>query len=222
MLENSNIIFAGDNSVVFLSSSRRSYKMKIVLRHDSVFFSGSDNYFNEPLEVILSEQKNVFIGNAGLYSRNICFRVADPHIIYNCETRKRVNLSKSIYIGDHVWIGENALILKGTQVGSGSIIGGGSVVSGKKIPSNTSWGGNPARKIAEGVFFTNAVVHLYRETETEKSMFYNSDEFVYEKDIYSMEFDGIEEKLKNLKASQDKLEFLQLIQSKQYKNRFYL
>ena len=45
-------------------------------------------------------------------------RTADPHIIYDIH-RKRINPSKSVFIGDHVWCGQNVLLLKGCRVGSG-------------------------------------------------------------------------------------------------------
>ena len=91
-------------------------------------------YFNDVVNVILSESKNVVVGNGCLFSIGNWLRVADPHLIYNADTMKRINFSKSIYIGDHVWIGQNSLVLKGTQIGSGSIVAAGSLTT-KKMPS---------------------------------------------------------------------------------------
>ena len=68
------------------------------------------------MNVILSEQKHLFIGNDCLLSFGIWVRNADPHLIYDVESHKRVNPTKSIYIGDHVWIGQSAMILKGRKV----------------------------------------------------------------------------------------------------------
>lgn len=222
VLENSSIVFSGNNSVVYLSKSKRVYKINLALRNNSVFYSGSDNYFNKAMEIIISEQKNVFLGSDGLFSYNICLRVADPHIVYSCKTKQRLNMSKSIYIGDHVWIGQDALILKGTQIGSGSIIGARAVVTGKKIQSNTSWGGVPAKQIANDVFFTNAVVHWYCDKETQESMYLESDKFIYNKDSCQIRFDDIEKNLENLKIAKEKLKYLEEISEHIDKNRFYL
>lgn len=221
-LDDTRIIFAGDNSLVYLSSSKRVYKLNIAIRHDSIFFSGKDNYFNKTMEVVLSEQKNVFLGSDCLFSYGICLRVADPHIVYNVTNKERINLSKSIYIGDHVWIGQQALILKGTHIGSGAIIGGMAVLAGKKVPSNTSWAGNPARQIADNVFFTNAVVHAYRDKETQKSMRFESDKFIYEKDSFQMKFEKMEQDLTSCNTAKDKLEYLSTVSNYTHKNRFFI
>ena len=51
-----------------------------------------------------------------------------------------------IHVGDNVFIGANSMILGGVDVGSNVIIGAGSLVN-KNIPSNSVWGGVPARHI---------------------------------------------------------------------------
>ena len=61
-------------------------------------------------------------------------------------------------------------VLKGTTIGSGSIVGAMALVAGKTIGSNTSYGGNPAKKLADNVFFTRDVVHTYMKKDTKKIM----------------------------------------------------
>lgn len=51
-----------------------------------------------------------------------------------------------VKIGNNVFIGYQSCILKGTTIGDNVIIGARSVVKGN-IPSNTVWGGVPARQI---------------------------------------------------------------------------
>lgn len=222
VLDDTTIIFAGNNSLIYLSSSKRVYKLNVAIRHNSVFFSGEDNYFNKPMEVVISEQKNIFLGNDSLFSYGLCLRTADPHIVYDALSKKRLNLSKSIYIGDHVWIGQEVLILKGSQIGSGSIIGGKAVIPGKRIPSNTSWGGNPARQLRDNVFFINALVHSYQDEDTRKSMAYESEEYVFRKDKYCLAFDTIEIILTQLTCAEQKLDFIKKIRKYTKKNRFFI
>lgn len=154
VLSDCNINFNGNNSVIYLCSSRHEYKLNVTTNHNCAFYAGKDNYFNGILNVVLSEQKHVFIGNEGLFSFGIWLRVADPHLVYSVADKKRRNYSKSIFLGDHIWVGQSAMILKGTKIHSGSIVGALSVVANKKIPSNTSWAGNPSKEIAQGVFGT--------------------------------------------------------------------
>lgn len=51
-----------------------------------------------------------------------------------------------IHVGDNVFIGSFTKILYGVNIGSNVIIGAGSLVN-KDIPSNSVWGGIPAKEI---------------------------------------------------------------------------
>ena len=220
-LSNSNIVFNGDNSLIYLSSNRSIYYLNTTINHDSVFYMGKDNYMNGKLSVILSEQKNILIGSEGLFSFSIWLRTADPHLIYDAHTKRRINDSRSIYIGDHAWIGQGALILKGTQIGSGSIIGAQSVVSGKTIESNTSYAGNPAKKIRGDIFFTGKSVHGYRQKETEKVAVFEGEDYIYQQSADTLSFMDIESKLTSLSFAKDKLKYLMATLDRG-KNRFYI
>jgi len=81
-LVNSTIDFNASNSIIFLSSNKNSYILNVSIYNNSVFYMGKDNYINGRLNIVLSEQKNIMIGNDGLFSFDIWMRVADPHIIY--------------------------------------------------------------------------------------------------------------------------------------------
>lgn len=194
-LENSKIVFNGDDSVVFLRKNRHPYKIDVTLYYNNVLHIGENNYFNGAMAIILSEQKHCFIGNDGLFSFGIWVRNADPHLIYSCENKKRINPTRSIFVGDHVWIGQSAFLLKGTQIDSGSIIGAMSVVSGKKIPSNTSWAGNPSKMVKEKVFWEGSCVHKWRKQHTKQSSIW--DKFIENRDIteedYIFQFDPQQE-----------------------------
>ena len=222
-LVNSRISFEGDNNLVYLSSSKHNYLLNLTLYNQSSFFMGKDNYINGKINAILSEQKHILIGNDGLFSFGIWMRLADPHLIYDCRTHQRKNPSKSIFLGDHVWIGQNALILKGTHVGSGSILGANSVISGKIIPSNTSWAGNPAREIANNIFFTSPCVHGFTSEKTRESQIYMGDEYIYcnpsEKD--RLNFNTIDKDLSLFTDAPQRLEYLKTtVQLNTCKNRF--
>ena len=222
-LENSEIKFNGSNSVVYLSdNARHVYKINVSLYNGCVFFSGKDNYFNGVLKVVLSEQKHMVIGNSCLFSFGIWVRTADPHLVYSVETRKRVNPSRSVYLGDHVWIGQDAFLLKGTQVFSGSIVGARSLVAGKKIPSNTSFAGNPVKKIAEGVFWDEHCVHKWTKEQTDYYLnSHNKDTFIYkDTDKKQLSFDIIDERLSSAETAEEKLNVLKELAADDNKNRF--
>lgn len=166
VLENCDIVFHGDNSVIYLSKSFRKYRIKVSIHNNSFIYIGRNCYMNNALNIVLSEEKNLFIGDDCFFSTGITFRNADPHLIYDEYSYKRINPTKSIYIGDHVWIGQDVIVLKGSLVDSGSVIGAYSLLSNKHIEHNTSNGGNPIRLIRKHIFWSNECVHSWTKKDT--------------------------------------------------------
>ncbi len=225
VLENSVIEFCANNSIVYLSSNKDVYKVFISVNNNCTFYIGKDNYFNNKMYVIVSEECNVFIGDNGIFSLGIWMRTADPHLIYDSDTRRRLNKSKSIFLGDHVWIGQDAIILKGSQIESGSIIGAKSVVSGKKIAHNESWAGNPSKLIKDNIFWDSACVHKWTYEDAKDFIQYDNyvknvdvDRYIYKYDKKQyISFDEIDSKLRSLKVK-EKTEYLKNLNKS--KNRF--
>ena len=221
-LHNSILDFNADNSIIYLSSNRNVYYLNISIYNNSLFYMGENSYINGRINFSISEQKNIFIGNECLFARDIWMRIADPHLIYDTNSLKRINPSKSIYLGDHVWVGQDAWILKGTQIGSGSIIGAKALVAGKKIQSNSLWGGVPARLIREDVLFDGSSVHYYTDEQTENSMEYSAGRWIYRNEGNVLSFDEIEENFNSINDVDEKIAYLQsVIRCNDY-NRFYI
>ena len=224
VLADSKIDFFGDNGLMYISQNRYKVYVEVMISANCTIFLGNNNYFNTRLSIIVGERENVLIGNNGLFSHGISIRTADPHLLYSVRTRERINYSKSVLIGDHVWIGQQVLIIKGTQIGSGAIVGGGAVVPGKKIPSNTSWGGNPARLLKEDVFFTGGCVNAWDEEMTRSKSRYEPDDFIYHKPAFHVKsLEEINNNLKEHKTAEDRLKCIQeLLVKVEDKNRFYI
>lgn len=231
-IKDSTLCFNANNSVIYLGKNRNPYRLNVSCNNDCVFHMGKDNYINQKITIVLSEQKHCYIGDDGIFAWGICIRNADPHLVYSCENNARLNPTKSVFIGDHVWIGQNVTILKGTEIDSGSIIGAMSLVTGKKIGNNQSWGGVPCRKISEEIFWDGACVHSWTETQTELSQDYfeftknynrDSDadkwKYTYVKDEI-LDYSEIDRNLSEKKSSEEKLEYLLGIENRKKKNRF--
>ncbi len=224
-LKNSVLTFQKSGSVIYLSSNHHTYLLNVSIQYDSTFFMGADNYMSGSLHVIFSEQKNIVIGDGCLFSFGIYMRLADSHLIYDIETHRRINPSKSIYIGDHVWIGQNVLLLRGTRIGSGCIIGASSVAAGgKTLPSNTVWAGSPIRKVRSNIFWDEKCVHGYREEDTKACEFNPTEDFIYEEAAeQTLPFDKIEESLNSDRTPDERLAYLgQALCGVKNKNRFYI
>lgn len=219
LLNNSTVRFNGDNSLIFLGAG--TYTANITVYNNSTVYIGKHNYFNphgDKSKIILSEGKNLFIGDKCAFSFGLFFRTADPHLIYDTSTHKRINNSKSIYIGDHVWIGQNVTILKGSNIHSGSIIGTESIVSNKKINSNEIWGGIPAKKLKDNIFWTGKCVHAWTEKDTEENTYYLEDDYIYTPEPSTISFETIENTLNSYKSANDKYLYLKNLTTD--KNRF--
>ena len=221
-LHNSILDFNADNSIIYLSSNRNVYYLNVSIYNNSIFYMGENSYMNGRINFSISEQKNIFIGKECLFALDIWMRIADPHLIYDTNSLKRINPSKSIYLGDHVWVGQDAWILKGTQIGSGSIIGAKALVAGKKIQSNSLWGGVPARLIREDVLFDGSSVHYYTDEQTENSMEYDAGQWIYKNEGKVLSFDEIEENFNSINDVDEKIAYLQSVISCDDYNRFYI
>lgn len=219
-LWNSRIDFNLDNSVLYLSSNIHDYSVNISLHKDNVCFIGKNNFFNGRTNFVLSEAKNIILGDDCFISYNVVFRTSDGHCIYNDITKERMNYAKSIYVGDHVWFGQNAMVFKGSQISSGSIIGANSVVSNKIIPSNTTYGGAPIRLIHDDTFWTPHSSHGWGEKEIEKMAQSPSDLFSYAPDDNTLDVDDIEANLNGLSNPDDIVEYMVATFFFSGKNRF--
>lgn len=222
-LHSSKISFNADNSVVYLSKNKHIYYLNVSLFNNSVVYFGKDNYFNRALNMSVSEYQNVIIGEDCLFSFDIWIRTADPHVLYSTETKRRINESKGVFLGDHVWIGQGVYLLKGTCVGSGAVVGAASVVTGKKLASNCCYGGNPAKLLKENVFFSHKCVNGWLPKDTKESQVMDSDIYIYSNNGDILNFSVVDAELKKIKNAQQKVDYLKSnICEKNIKNRFYI
>lgn len=116
-----------------------------------------------------------------------------------------------VTIGDNCFIGYESIILKDTIIGDNVIIAAGAVVKGE-IPSNTVWGGIPARQICtlkelydkrvatriEDAFYRYSVVNEHRSPSISDMgmfsvLFLARTEENYRKYIAGIEFNGVKD-----------------------------
>lgn len=220
-LWNSRIDFNLDNSILYLSSSSHEYSLNISLHRNNVCFIGKDNFFNGRTTFVLSEAKNIILGDNCFISYNVIFRNSDGHCIYDDVTKRRINFAKSIYVGDHVWFGQNAMIFKGSKIGSGAVIGAGTVVSNHTISSNTTCAGAPVRPIHEKTFWTQHSVHGWSDEEVEKMSVSDSDLFTYLRDENTLDLNEVEDDLNSMDPD-DAVGYIMATFFFAGKNRFYI
>ncbi|MDR2524896.1 MAG: acyltransferase [Oscillospiraceae bacterium] len=221
-LEGAELCFGGDNSLVFLDHSAKPCKLRLSLWHDSFCSIGKNTYYNGLLHVLLSERTNAFVGDDCLFSFGNWLRTADPHLIYDAKEGRRINPSRSIFVGDHVWVGQDAMLLKGAQIGSGSILGAKSLLGGKRVPSNTVWGGNPAKQIRKHIFWGDECVHTWRKENSDANAQRKPGAFLYTADDTTRDFRAFEKEILVLPTAMQRGEALLAFAQKNEKNRFFI
>lgn len=221
-LINCKIRFTASNSIIYIDDNEIPINISARVGNDSVIYVGKNTYINKMIFVYATERKNIIIGNDCLISHDVYFRTSDPHQIYDIATKKRINDSKSIFVGDHVWIGQKCLILKNSRLHSGSVIGGQSFVSGKVVQSNTLYAGSPIRKIKENIFFTPGSTHNFTSDDILKYSEFNNDKYVYNNDkLNYLSFDKIDKDLNSILDVNYKIDYIKMnLSNNTNKNRF--
>ncbi|GAA1731236.1 hypothetical protein GCM10009809_28430 [Isoptericola hypogeus] len=218
-LRNTRLRFLGNDSVIHLRRSARYTEVVATLFHESVLYLGPGSSFTSAARFIPSERRHVIVGSDAMFSSRVAFRTADPHLVYSAHDHRRVNPSRSVWVGDHVWLGEDTLFLKGARVGSGSILGARAVVT-KEIPSNTSAGGVPARVIGTDVFWTRPSVHAWTQDQTDRGASHPGDEFLFASDADTLDVDALEKELDRAATSAERAAWCERLDALTSKNRF--
>jgi maltose O-acetyltransferase len=127
-------------------SARLGYLPQTIFQGDIII--GENSYFNSG-KIYTGKNSFVKIGKwcAIGYNVNIHAITHDPDFATGLE-KDRPYIEASIEIGDNNWIGSNVFILPGVKIGNNCVIGANSVVN-KNIPSNSIYGGIPAKLIRE-------------------------------------------------------------------------
>ncbi len=105
-------------------------------------YCGENVYFN--VNCVVLDTMKITIGSNVLIGPGVHIYAASHPL--DIETRKTLENSKPVTIGDDCWIGGNVVICPGVSIGNGCVIGAGSVVT-KNIPDHTLAAGNPAKVI---------------------------------------------------------------------------
>lgn len=103
---------------------------------------GENVYFN--VNCVVLDTMKISIGSNVLFGPGAQIYAASHPL--DATTRKTLEMSKPVTIGNDCWIGGGAIICPGVTIGNGCVIGAGAVVT-KDIPDYSLAVGNPAKVI---------------------------------------------------------------------------
>ena len=197
---NSSIRFHGNDSVVYLGYTTSNYALDINVFQNSTVFIGKDNKLSPTLHINVQEHQNFIMGDDCIVGSNFNARTADAHIVYDVNTKKRINYSSSVFIGDHVWLAHQVYVEMGAKIGSGAIVNNNShVYKNSILNSNNLYSGNPAQLVREDVFFTKEYTGNFTEEDTLSYDDYNSRLFIFGVDkSESLDLNKIDELISDL------------------------
>lgn len=146
------IDFDNDHGLVRIGASRGVPRFSAAIRvgQDSKVVVGTNVSTTSIVTMSAVEGTTIRIGDDAMLASENELRADDGHPIFDVRTGKRVNVSRSIVIGDHVWLARRAVCLGGARVGAGSVVGYGAIVTGQ-FPNNVVLAGVPARVVRRDV-----------------------------------------------------------------------
>lgn len=112
--------------------------------------------------IVCDNDTSITIGDNSMSSLGMQLRNTDNHVVFD-DSGRLINKAQDVVIGNHVWIGVNVTILKNVHIADGCIVGAGSVVTKSFTEPNCAIGGNPAKVIKQGVFWSHETINEYTD-----------------------------------------------------------
>lgn len=170
--------FNTTNGLIFLCGNQVINHIDAIVSNGNILFIGEKMSNGLDVNFLVGGAKNILIGADVMMSRYLDLKTNDGHLIYDKNSKKRINQSKSIIIGDHVWIGKSCTILKGANIKDGSIIGAKSIVT-KTIPENCIAAGSPAKPVKHEIIWDRTLDFNLIGLKMEEYNIYKQPEYNY-------------------------------------------
>ncbi|WP_288217657.1 acyltransferase [uncultured Fusobacterium sp.] len=153
LLRGCDIKIVGDGNKIIINENVTLNNLNIIFDNEGQVINIGKGTNMARRMIVSLEKYPIIIGEDCNISYDVEIRNTDSHMIFDKNTKKRVNYGNAVTIGNHVWLGTRTMILKGSNIGTGSVIGACSVVSGN-IPSNVIAIGIPATIKKTNIFWT--------------------------------------------------------------------
>jgi len=144
--------FDCDNGECAIGASKGvpAFSGAIRVGQDSQVEIGANVSATSTVAMSATEGSSIHIGDDVMFASENQVRADDGHPIFDVTSGRRVNVSRSIHIGNHVWLGRGSVVLGGSHVGDGSVLGFNTVLKGK-VPNNCVAVGSPAKVVRRNI-----------------------------------------------------------------------
>ena len=120
---------------------------------------GENSTFVDVHLAVTEPDSQIVIGQDCMFAYDIDVRTGDSHSIISKESNERINYAENITIGNHVWIAAHSTLLKGSVIPDESVVATGSIVTEKYNTTGIIIGGNPARRLRDGITWTRKRIY---------------------------------------------------------------
>lgn len=164
-----NKIYFGSKNIVvrslsiFMHDAPKSKTENIFVR------IGDNNRFQGSVTILSPTQEGYFsggitIGCYNLFAEGFFFHGRQDHLIYDINTKERVNHEKNIVLEDNIWCGSCVHFLPGAKVSKNSVVGMNSMVNKQFEQENILLAGSPAsikkKNIAWNIYLDNSYLTM--------------------------------------------------------------
>ncbi|MHB8694271.1 MAG: acyltransferase [Solirubrobacteraceae bacterium] len=144
----SRSVWQNAGAVVFEGPARLGHGFKLVTADSGTVRFGPDFVLSAESQIVCRDA--ISFGPGCLVSWEVLLLDTDYHPLI-AQDGSQSEICAPIVLGERVWLGARSTVLKGVTLGNDTVVAAGAVVNRSDPEGHAVLGGNPARRVREGV-----------------------------------------------------------------------